>query len=124
MEVHARRLRGEAGKEKEAKSEAKELWKLLKLFKVTPAGDGRLTAQERALAQQIATGERQLNAKVAGDVSAKWEALQRCACSICNSLRHSGGLYSATSRLESCHGQCRPVNAAFELGRQDCVCAW
>jgi hypothetical protein len=73
------RLRGEGDKEKEVKAEAKELWKLLKGFKVTPAGDGCLSGHERALAQQIATGERPLqNPKAAADIAAKWEALQRC----------------------------------------------
>ena len=79
MHARERRLRGEGGKDKEARAESKELWKLLKLFKVTPAGDGRLTAHERALARQVACGERQLNPKLSADIGAKWEALQQCA---------------------------------------------
>ena len=72
------RLHGEAGKEKEAKADAKELWKLLKGFKVSQ-GDGCLSAHDRGLAQQVAAGERALNPKSAADVSAKWAALQTCA---------------------------------------------
>ena len=78
LRMSACRAQGEPGKEKEAKGDAKEVWKLLKVFKVLP-GDAQLNARDRELAQQIAAGERQMNPKSAADVSAKWAALQRCA---------------------------------------------
>jgi len=61
---------------KELKSEAKNLWKYLKPFKVTPS-DGGLGPQERELIQGIVCGRIPLNAKPAADITAKWDALER-----------------------------------------------
>lgn len=61
---------------KELKSEAKNVWKYLKPFKVTPS-DGGLGPQERELIQGIVSGNIPLNAKPAADITAKWNTLER-----------------------------------------------
>ena len=62
--------------QKKLKSDAKELWKLLKQFKVTPS-NGDCGPAERALVEGILSGGVPLNPKLVQDISSRWNNLQR-----------------------------------------------
>ncbi len=67
---------------KELRSEAKEVWKLLKKFKVTQA-DLSFGQQELNLVQSVISGSTPVNEKLAGEIEAKWKAFERCAPITC-----------------------------------------
>lgn len=67
---------------KELRSEAKEVWKVLRKLKVTQS-DLSLGQQELDMVQSVISGGTPVHEKLAGDVAARWKAYQRCASITC-----------------------------------------
>ncbi|BDA46365.1 Cysteine-tRNA ligase, cytoplasmic [Coccomyxa sp. Obi] len=63
----------EGASDKQLKSEAKEVWKLLKKFKVTPANLSLTQEELRQMVESIPSREPPVNGKLAAEVADKWK---------------------------------------------------
>lgn len=70
----------EGAADKQLKTEAKEVWKLLKKFKVTPANLSLSQEELRQKVESIPSREPPVNGKLAAEISDKWKIYaERCA---------------------------------------------
>lgn len=76
----------EGASDKQLKSEAKEVWKLLKKFKVTPANLSLSQEELRQKVESIPSREPPVNGKLAAEISDKWKTYaEMCASSFTRS---------------------------------------